>query len=71
MGSFCPTVLKVIRYWSYFWCFGLADSEGFSEVGVHGVIGLPLSLGGLDPVGDDLTEQEWEEAEMKHRAFTS
>lgn len=34
--------------------FGLADPQSFSEVGIHGVVGLPLSLGRLDPVGNDL-----------------
>lgn len=38
-------------------CFGLADPQSFSKVGVHGVVGLPFSLGRLDPVGDDLNNE--------------
>ena len=38
--------------------FGLTDAQGFSEVGVHGVVGLALSLGRLDPVGDHLDQRE-------------
>ena len=38
--------------------FGLTDAQGFSEVGVHGVVGLALSLGRLDPVGDHLDNRE-------------
>lgn len=38
----------------YLWCFGLADSQSLSEVGIHSIIGFPLSLGRLDPVCNDL-----------------
>lgn len=38
--------------------FGLADPQGFSEVGVHGVVGLPFPLGRLNPVGNDLDNEK-------------
>lgn len=38
--------------------FGLADPQSFSEVGVHGVVGLPFSLGRLDPVGNNLDREK-------------
>lgn len=41
----------------YLGCFGLTDSQSFSEVGIHSIIGFPLSLGWLNPVGNDLSEE--------------
>lgn len=38
----------------YLGCFGLADSQSFSEVGIYSVISFPFSLGWLDPVGNNL-----------------
>lgn len=50
----------------YLGCFGLTDSQSFSEIGIHGIIGFPFSLGWLDPVGNDLNE----EAKRRNRVKT-
>lgn len=51
---------------AYLGCFGLADSQGFPEVGVDSVIGFPLSLGRLDPVGNDL--DYWRKRERRRQS---
>ena len=49
--------------------FGLGDAECLAEIGVHGIIGLPLSLRRLDPVAQErfvlLAEREERRREMK------
>lgn len=41
----------------YLGCFGLTDSQSFSKVGIHCIIGFPFSLGWLDPIGNHLDEE--------------
>ena len=51
------TVACVEQWGGYLGGFGLTDAQGFPEVGVHCVVGLALSLGRLDPVGDHLNRE--------------
>lgn len=50
----------MLRVWSvhrkvtYLRGFRLTDSQSFSEISIHSIIGFPFSLRRFDPVGDDL-----------------
>ena len=42
--------LRSLHVRSYLWCFWFADSQHFSEVGVHGVVSFTFSFWGFNPV---------------------
>lgn len=50
----CVCVWSVKRKMTYLRGFRLTDSQSFSEISIHSIIGFPFPLRRLDPVGDDL-----------------